>query len=72
MIHREMGESEDAGDYFDEAIKVLEEIGEKRELSRTYYEYGLLLGDKELLDKAYELFEEMGLELWIEKTKDLV
>ncbi len=80
MCHRVLGmvysvqkRSVESVGEFERAIELLKEVGEKRELSRTYYEYGRAMeGEKrtELLEKALSMFKGMGLDMWIEKTID--
>ncbi|MCK5548070.1 MAG: hypothetical protein KAI64_03590, partial [Thermoplasmata archaeon] len=61
---------------FEKAYKILEVIGDKNELAKTFYEYALLFkakGEparaKGHLEKALSMSEEMGMKLWKEKCR---
>ncbi len=69
----------EAAQEFDRGLKLLEKMGERRELSRTIYEYGLMLIRKgevaegeELLKEAMLMFKEMDLDLWMRKARDVL
>ncbi len=76
MVCRGRKSWKEAEEEFEKGIGLL---GEKKELSITYYEYGLMLIHKgeieegeELLRKAQLLFEEMGVGLWLNKVKKVL
>ena len=76
MVYREMDEWDKAEKELEMAKDILDEVGDKRELARLYYEYALLLEKigkvekaKEYLNRALDIYEKMGMNLWIEKCK---
>ena len=79
MVYRETDEWETAEEEFEMAKEILIDGGDKDELARTYYEYALLLEKidepqraKEYLNRALELFESMGMRLWVDRCKKLL
>ncbi|MEF8873368.1 MAG: tetratricopeptide repeat protein [Candidatus Thermoplasmatota archaeon] len=79
MAYREEEEWGDAEDEFKEAIDILKEIENKKKLSKAHYEFGSLWaarGEKdravEHLEKSLSMYEEMGMELGVKKTKELL
>ncbi len=76
MVYREMDEWDKAEKELEMAKDILDEVGDKRELARLYYEYALLLEKigkvekaKEYLNRALDIYEKMGMNLWVEKCK---
>lgn len=79
IVYRGQERWDEAEDEFKIAIQIFEEKGYKRELSRTYFEYGLLcisMGRKEdgkvLIDKAIEIFEDMNMKTDIERAEQVL
>jgi len=77
MAYRAKEEWDKAKKKFEKGREILEDIGEKRELAELLFQYALLWKDmeedkkkKDYMTKALSMFEEMGMELWIEKCKD--
>ncbi len=76
MVHRESMEWDKAAEELEMAKEILKDGGDKDELARLYYEYALLLEkigkvekSKEYLNRALDIYEKMGMNLWIEKCK---
>ncbi len=77
MVHKEEGNWSGSEKEFQRAIEKLKEGGDREELAETYLEYGLMWKEKseekkaeKHLKKARSIFEEMGMELWVEKTEE--
>jgi tetratricopeptide (TPR) repeat protein len=75
-VHREMEDWDKASEELGKAKTILEEVGHKEELARTFYDYALLYkakGEnnkaKEHLEKALTMFEEIGMKLWAERVR---
>lgn len=74
--YRLNGEHDRADDVLKEALEEIEDGGDKKEKGKILYELGVLWADKdEELSKSYlkrglNIFEEVGMELWAEKTRD--
>ncbi len=76
MVYREMDEWVKAKREFERAKTILEDIGDKDELAKLYYEYALLLkktGDSKqagsYLKDALELFREIGFSFWAKRCE---
>jgi len=65
--------------YFTESITHLQKIGRKYELAKSYYEYGIFLGnngqkDKSIqnLEDSYNIFKEIDSKVYLKRTADLL
>ncbi len=79
MVYRELEDWEKAEVEFEKGIEMLQGEGDKKNLSVTYYEYGLMWkarGEVEkavgYLEKALSFFEEAGMKLWAERTREAI
>ncbi len=73
-VHKEKKEWSKAQEEFEAGKKTLENAGKKNELAELLYHYALLwkdMGEKKKwrkqIKKARKMFEDIGMELWIEK-----
>jgi tetratricopeptide (TPR) repeat protein len=76
MVRMKQGKLQEAKEQFEDARTLLEEFGEKIELAALYYEYALSQKQsdrqeeaRDLLNRALEMFEGMGMVKWVEKVK---
>lgn len=79
MVYREQEKWDDAIKMFNDGIEVLKDSGNERDLAKIHYEYGILLKKKEdfkiskvNLEKALEIFEEMGMKIWEDRVKKVL
>ncbi|MFO7992033.1 MAG: tetratricopeptide repeat protein [Thermoplasmata archaeon] len=79
MVYREQGSYEESRVELEGAVKAFSDLGEKAKLARVYYEFGLLWkkrGDEEKakkqLDLALNLFDEMEMNIWSERTREVI
>jgi tetratricopeptide (TPR) repeat protein len=74
IVYREAGEPEKGVEAFEKAMRILEEVGDKRQIAELLYEYALLnrgMGDsqkaKAQLETAFAEFERMGMKMWVKR-----
>jgi len=77
MAYRAKGERTKAKEEFEKGKEILKDTGEKKELAELFFQYALLWEDMEecekkekYINKSLSMFEEMGIEPWIEKCEN--
>ncbi len=79
MVYRVQEKWDEAIKMFNDGIEVLKDSGNERDLAKIHYEYGILLKKKEdlkiarvNLEKALEIFEEMGMKIWVDRVNEVL
>jgi tetratricopeptide (TPR) repeat protein len=77
MIYREQKRWRESIENFEESLRICEEIGMEKELADSYFEFGMMWkenGDaekeKDYLNKAKDILEDLRLEMESEKVKE--